>query len=371
MADEYDPMGGIKRQLGIRPENENPSLRTESVLSSEDLSRYGYRAHQSDRHQDTPAVVEQSKRPSEKSKFEVHADDKAIILALGSGAFCAGLFGFYEGHPVLGTVFTVGGLVTMAPISPFVRSHIGWAFGRPALWTLAAATWLFLAANVGFAVYDHFSPSPSALIQARPSSPLASPPTPKAHGYPDNEEAKAALENLDDVLVKEVQPQMRELTIINLSQAQADTQSQMQMKEDEARRAGRSFSQADRKAAIPDTIKQGLLYHLGRIEVARGHLQKAAKAIADIASHQHTMTAQATQQFFKLPFRDIENAISLYENRINYFLKTPPAPLGPWVFDSLQDSFIIFHQKISQINDQMTGDTKKIASEVLAIGDNK
>lgn len=88
--------------------------------------------------------------------FEVHADDKAIIVAIGGSAFCAGLFGFYEGHPILGTAFTVGGLVTMAPISPFVRSKIGWAFGRPALWALATATWLFLAANLGFVIYDHF-----------------------------------------------------------------------------------------------------------------------------------------------------------------------------------------------------------------------
>ena len=100
----------------------------------------------------------------EKPMSEVHADDKAIIIAIGGGAFCAGLFGFYEGQPFLGTAFTVGGLVTMAPISPFVRSNIKWAFGRPALWTLATVTWLFLATNLGLFLYGRLAATPPPVV---------------------------------------------------------------------------------------------------------------------------------------------------------------------------------------------------------------
>jgi hypothetical protein len=114
----------------------------------------------------------QSERSSERAMFEVHADDKAIITAIGGSAFCAGLFGFYEGYPVLGTAFIIGGLVTMAPISPFVRSRIGWAFGRPTLWTLAVSTWLFLAANLGFSIYDHFLPKITEIAPAAQMAPV-------------------------------------------------------------------------------------------------------------------------------------------------------------------------------------------------------
>ncbi len=106
---------------------------------------------------------EQSERSLEKPMSEMHADDKAIIIAIGGSAFCAGLFGFYEGHPILGTAFTVGGLITMAPISPFVRSRISWAFGRPALWALAITTWLLLAANLGLSLYSRPTVHPVAV----------------------------------------------------------------------------------------------------------------------------------------------------------------------------------------------------------------
>src|SRR5260370_20423975 len=60
---------------------------------------------------------------------ELHTDDKAIILAVGARAFGAGLLGFYENHKVLGTVYIVGSLIVMAPISPFIRSRVHLAFG--------------------------------------------------------------------------------------------------------------------------------------------------------------------------------------------------------------------------------------------------
>jgi hypothetical protein len=78
---------------------------------------------------------------------ELHTDDKAILVAVGASAFCAGLFGFYEDHQVLGTVFGLGGLVIMAPASQFVRSYTPWIFGRPSLWAVTLATWLLLAAE--------------------------------------------------------------------------------------------------------------------------------------------------------------------------------------------------------------------------------
>jgi hypothetical protein len=83
---------------------------------------------------------------------QLHADDKAIIIAVGGSAFCAGLFGFYENHPVLGCIFLFGGLMAMAPISPFIRSRVR-AFGRPALWAVALATWLFLAVDIGLKIW--------------------------------------------------------------------------------------------------------------------------------------------------------------------------------------------------------------------------
>ncbi len=147
---------GYNEALSILGEN----ARRGFLAASESGALSRFEAERQDRKADLANAIEQSGQSSEKPMFDVHADDKAIIIAVGGGAFCAGLFGFYEDHPILGIIFTVGGLVTMAPISPFVRSHIGWAFGRPALWTLAVSTWLFLAANLGFAVYDRLAPQP-------------------------------------------------------------------------------------------------------------------------------------------------------------------------------------------------------------------
>lgn len=49
-----------------------------------------------------------------------------------------------------GGLLTVGSLLVMvAPTSPFVKSHIGVAVGRPLLWGIAIATWLVFVVHVG------------------------------------------------------------------------------------------------------------------------------------------------------------------------------------------------------------------------------
>jgi hypothetical protein len=106
---------------------------------------------------DTGAV----KSPPDGEPQELYADLKAIIIAIGGSAFCASLFGFYEEHHVLGTIFGLGGLVTMAPISRFVRSRVGWAFSRPALLALGGAMWLLLAVDIGLKIWPRPSVPPT------------------------------------------------------------------------------------------------------------------------------------------------------------------------------------------------------------------
>ncbi|HKX07483.1 MAG TPA: hypothetical protein VJN67_04785 [Stellaceae bacterium] len=101
-----------------------------------------------------PAFAEAGQPPSgPPERRELHATDIAIIVAIGGSAFCAGLFGFYEDHPILGTIFVLSGLLVMAPISPFVRANIHWLSGRPALWAVSLATWLLLTINIGLKLW--------------------------------------------------------------------------------------------------------------------------------------------------------------------------------------------------------------------------
>lgn len=102
-----------------------------------------------------------------KTPPELHADDKAIILTLAGSAFCAGLFGFYEGYPILGSFFIGASLLVIAPTSPFVRSRARWLAGRPALWGLGVCTWLFLTIDIGLKFWPlNATPAPVATTQS-------------------------------------------------------------------------------------------------------------------------------------------------------------------------------------------------------------
>lgn len=114
------------------------------------------------------SYVRRTVQPEATPKRELHADDKAIIIAVGGSAFCAGLFGFYESHPILGVIFTLGGLFVMATVSPFVHERLP-TVGRPALWAVNIVTWLFLAANIGLSLYEKHvateaAPTPAVVV---------------------------------------------------------------------------------------------------------------------------------------------------------------------------------------------------------------
>jgi hypothetical protein len=144
---EPGPFDDIIRQLQALEDTE----KTQRLLrGSADLSQGPSLREELER---AVEAQEARNRAPVSSSRQLHTDDKAIILTLGGSAFCAGLFGFYESHEVLGSIFIAGSLIVMAPISPFVRSRVNWVAGRPALWALGLATWLFLAINIALKVW--------------------------------------------------------------------------------------------------------------------------------------------------------------------------------------------------------------------------
>jgi hypothetical protein len=169
MVDKPDPGTGINRQ----PDR----LDTETLLSNAELSRYGYRTQSDDSRGDIAAAIEQSERPSGKGVPESAASARNAdaeqnfysAITIYGGTFVTGLFLVGE-NPASSSSWwfglascVVGGAGTMS-VTPLFRNRFpnvtrGLASPR-GLWAVAIVTWLLLAINIGFAVYDHFWPKP-------------------------------------------------------------------------------------------------------------------------------------------------------------------------------------------------------------------
>jgi hypothetical protein len=65
-------------------------------------------------------------------------------------------------------------------VTPLIRSKIGFMRSSRALWVAVSITWLFLAANIGFSIYDHFVPRPFASGVSPIGGSAVAPPVPPA-----------------------------------------------------------------------------------------------------------------------------------------------------------------------------------------------
>lgn len=71
------------------------------------------------------------------------------VLAIAAPLLAVGVEALVHHEWWSGGLVTLGSLVVMAPASPFVKSRIGAAVGRPVLWSIGIATWLIFVVHVG------------------------------------------------------------------------------------------------------------------------------------------------------------------------------------------------------------------------------
>jgi hypothetical protein len=79
-----------------------------------------------------------------------------VALAAYAAVFGAGVLQLAARDWYFGPIFTVGGGLGLMSIHPLIRPKLQIMRSNRSLWAMVAATWLFLAANLGFAIYDHF-----------------------------------------------------------------------------------------------------------------------------------------------------------------------------------------------------------------------
>lgn len=149
-----------------------PELDAETVLSNSELSRYGYR-----KFPDNPAATTQGARSSEKT---VMSEDSAVshkpqaisersfnvALAAYGAMFGTGLLQSAAHDWYFGPIFTLGGGLGLMSIHPLIRPKLQIMRSNRSLWAVITVTWIFLAANVGFAIYDHLWPKAATPISA-------------------------------------------------------------------------------------------------------------------------------------------------------------------------------------------------------------
>jgi len=180
---ELEAIERLKRD-GAIPPPPPPSARSgdepldiETVLNTPDLSKYGYttRPHHS---------MERSERSSEKAVFEpatkitptsASEQNFTVAVTIYGGMFVTGLFllgdnAFFSSGWWYGLVYTVGGGAGTVTVTPLFRKKLEVMRSPRSLWAAAVATWLLLAMNLGFAVYDHFWSKAPAPGQQRVST---------------------------------------------------------------------------------------------------------------------------------------------------------------------------------------------------------
>jgi hypothetical protein len=81
-----------------------------------------------------------------------------VALAAYAAIFGAGAFQLANHDWISGLIFSVGGGIGLMSIHPLIRPKLQVFRSNRSLWAMVTMTWLFLAVNVGFTIYDHFWP---------------------------------------------------------------------------------------------------------------------------------------------------------------------------------------------------------------------
>ena len=93
-----------------------------------------------------------------KSATKTDPETFAILLTAYGAVLGAGVLQIAARDWYFGSIFAVGGGVGLMSILPSVRPKLRVMRSTRVLWAVVMMTWLFLGANLGFALYDHFWP---------------------------------------------------------------------------------------------------------------------------------------------------------------------------------------------------------------------
>jgi len=126
----------------------------------------------SERSAEKSTVANPIAEPSRANNGDNAEKNFGVAVAIFVGLLITGLLLLGE-HEMFstswwyGAVYTFGGGVGAMSVTPIFRDkfpNMARAVGAPkALWAAAAATWLLLALDIGFSLYDHFSARPFAM----------------------------------------------------------------------------------------------------------------------------------------------------------------------------------------------------------------
>jgi hypothetical protein len=101
--------------------------------------------------------------PSAEQEPDISEKNFGVAVAIYVGLLLTGLLllGEHESFSTswwYGAVYTICGGLGVMTVTPLFRSKIEVARSPKTLWAAAVATWILLALNFGFAIYDHFWP---------------------------------------------------------------------------------------------------------------------------------------------------------------------------------------------------------------------
>jgi hypothetical protein len=190
---------------------------------------------------------------------------------------------------------------------------------------------------------------------------------PKTYSYPDKAQAKEALSNLHEVLIRKVQPSIKDSInfdraprTLNLTISARGTLSQM---------PGQPRQPFDMKAETTAVIKEFLNTQISQFESLTTSINEAWASISEVKNKQRALTAVATEDFFKLTDRsstfDVakEHCIS----GLRYFANQEIVDFG--IFPFLKDRCDILEKERVALLSKLSDAAQRIAAEVAAIGD--
>jgi hypothetical protein len=84
----------------------------------------------------------------------------AYGAAFGTGLLLLAQNNWFSASWIYGVVFTLGGGVGLSSVTPLFRAKFDALRSPRSLWAVILMTWLLLAANLGFSIYDNFGRKP-------------------------------------------------------------------------------------------------------------------------------------------------------------------------------------------------------------------
>jgi hypothetical protein len=189
---------------------------------------------------------------------------------------------------------------------------------------------------------------------------------PERRNYPDKADAKEALEDLHDILVKQVQHAIVHFPLVDVGALQRNLYSLVAMHT--VNRPGQP--QADQKEIMTGVVKNILDNHISALLEENSQIQSSTNAIYTIKAKQKAITANATEDFFTqtYPPPTFGTATSNLIVALRWFSKQDK--LDGSIFDVLNGDYGNFERERSLFAKQIHDAIQRTAAEILAI-DNK